>query len=119
MTAMIKRKKLTDLHLLKKIPNNRDDKEQKPYLYPLKMTLLNSEGRHYVEETLVVSKEKETFTFEGIEKKPILSINRNFSAPIIIHYVNAQYEYLMQYDSDGFNRYEAAQEYAIQVINIR
>lgn len=108
--------KVYRLTLTQKIANDRDDKEQKPYLYPLKIALLNSEGKHYVEETLVLSKDVETFTFEGIEKKPILSINRNFSAPIMTHYVNAQYEFLMQHDSDGFNRYEAAQEYAIQVI---
>jgi len=105
------------LTLIQKIPDDVNGKKQLPYFYPLSMALLDAQSHKLHEEMLIVKDERQSYRFENITQKPILSINRNFSAPIKTHYINAQYEFLMQHDDDGFNRYEAVQEYSTQVIN--
>jgi aminopeptidase N len=50
-----------------------------------------------------------------VDEKPILSINRDFSAPIITEY-EANNAFLMQHDTNSFTRYEAAQNFAIETL---
>lgn len=99
-----------------KIPNKVDGSAQKAMYFPLKIALLNIDGSQIDEQTLIISKESETFTFEGLTQKPVLSLNRDFSAPVIIKHKDVNYPFLMQYDTNSFTKYEAAQEYAIESI---
>lgn len=103
------------LRLTQVIPNTLDSKKQSVYMYPLKIALLGETGEELVEETLTVSKEYEEFTFE-LEAKPVLSINRDFSAPIIIEQTNTSYPFLMKYDTNSFVRYESAQSFALETL---
>jgi aminopeptidase N len=105
------------LRLTQKIPNAVDGSEQKPYYYPLKIGLLNDAGEEVTAQTLIISKESEVFAFEGFESMPHLSINRDFSAPVIIENEKNDFAFLMQYDTNGFVQYEAAQNFALQSIN--
>ncbi|ADN09591.1 aminopeptidase N [Sulfurimonas autotrophica] len=105
------------LSLTQIIPDTLEDRKQKPYYYPLKMGLLDEEGKEVLVKTLIVSKEHETFVFENFETKPVLSINRDFSAPIIIEQKKSEYDFLMQYDTNSFTQYEATQNFALQTIN--
>lgn len=52
-----------------------------------------------------------TLVFEHVTEKPVLSLNRGFSAPIYVDAGLSQAEkvFLAQYDSDGYNRYEMVQ----------
>ncbi|MDD2906564.1 MAG: aminopeptidase N [Sulfurimonas sp.] len=105
------------LRLRQKVPNAIDGKTQEPYFYPLKMALLDSKsGDELLAQTLIVSKEEETFIFEGLNAKPILSINRDFSAPIIIEQDEVNYAFLMRHDSNSFLRYESAQSFAVETL---
>ena len=107
-------------------------KEQKPYFFPFKLGLLNESGHENKLELmesqnqpligkgiLLISKEEETFTFKSMKKEPIMSLNRNFSAPIKVHtsYSLDQYAFLMGHDSDEFNRFEASQTIASMVLH--
>ena len=105
------------LALTQIIPDSVDGKKQEPYYYPLKMGLFDKEGKEVLSKTLIVSKEHETFVFEGFETKPVLSINRDFSAPIIIEQEENEYAFLMKYDTNSFTKYEATQNFALQTIN--
>jgi len=97
------------------IPNNLEGMVQKPYNYPLKIALYSLDAELLVEKTLLISKESETFSFELISE-PVLSINRDFSAPIIIVEEHPEYAFLMKYDTNSFTQYEAAQQFATQTI---
>lgn len=70
--------------------------------------VVNSEG-----QTLVhLKNQSDTFVFKNILSKPVLSLNRQFSAPIHLNW-KASFEellFLMKQDSDSFNRWEAAQK---------
>ena len=54
------------------------------------------------------------FVFTGVPEKPVPSILRNFSAPVILNvaYSDEDLGFLMASDSDPFNRWEAGQRLA-------
>jgi aminopeptidase N len=58
-----------------------------------------------------LSEAQQTFRFLGIKKRPVLSINRRYSAPIVMQTDATEKDLLfqMEHDSDSFNRWEAAQ----------
>ncbi|WP_418641190.1 aminopeptidase N [Sulfurimonas sp. ST-27] len=103
--------------LTQKVPDDVDGKKQKPYYYPLKMGLLDRDGNEILAETLIISKESETFVFDNLKEKPVLSINRDFSAPIIVEQEENNYAFLMKYDTNSFTQYEATQNFALRTIN--
>ncbi|MDR0483655.1 MAG: aminopeptidase N [Alphaproteobacteria bacterium] len=96
-----------------------DQKEKKDLVLPLRLALfnkggeqleLNNSGKEYV---AVLDRATKEFTFNNIAEEPVLSINRYFSAPIILDF-NQTDEHLinlMNNDTDGFNKYEAGQKY--------
>jgi aminopeptidase N len=59
-------------------------------------------------------------SFEGLKEPPLLSINRGFSAPVVIHGArrDGELEHLAQSDTDPFARYEAMQELAFSALLI-
>ncbi len=104
------------LKLTQKIPSAIDGTAQEPYFYPLKIALFREDGEELFEEMLIVSKEVEEFHFDNVASRPILSINRDFSAPIIIEHENQDFAFLMKYDTNNFLRYESAQSFAVETL---
>ena len=98
------------------VPNAVDGSEQNPYYFPFTIGLLDANGEEILEEMLIVSKAQERFTFEGLKERPTLSLNRDFSAPVIVEYAKANYPFLMQYDQNAFAQYDATQAFAIESI---
>jgi len=115
-----KNEQVYTLELTQEIPKSVTNTPQLPYHYPLAIALFNEEGEEFDLELerflLHVRKENEVFIFKNISSKPILSINRNFTAPIKINFQDNNHAFLMQYDNDGFNRYEASMSFASEVI---
>jgi aminopeptidase N len=70
------------------------------------------------EELLHVKQPEETFRFEGLKQKPVPSLLRGFSAPVILKYPYSEAELLelMAHDDDPFNRWEAGQRLAESII---
>jgi len=104
------------LELTQKIPNALNGSEQGPYYYPLKMALISKNGEELLTQTLIVSQVHEVWRFDGLDAAPILSINRDFSAPIIVEEEENDFAFLMKHDSNSFVRYEAAQNFAVESI---
>jgi aminopeptidase N len=65
---------------------------------------------------LELTKDKQTFRFSQVTRKPIPSLLRNFSAPVELeyNYTDDELAHLMAHDSDAFNRWEATQRLAMQ-----
>jgi aminopeptidase N len=103
------------LTLTQEIPNSVEGKEQKPYYYPLKIALLDDNGEELIEKTLIISKDTEEFVF-NLDAKPYLSINRDFSAPIIVELQESNYTFLMKHDKNSFVRYESTQSFGVTTI---
>ena len=60
----------------------------------------------------------QVFEFDGIAAPPVLSLLRNFSAPVIVDhdFDDAQLAFLAAHDSDPFNRWEAGQRLATRCV---
>ena len=112
------------LRLRQIVPDTVDGRAQQPYCFPLRTALLRRDGRHFSLKIssndqpllergiLLVRCAEETFVFEGCDEEPMLSLNRGFSAPIVLQYPQEDVVGLLRHDDDGFNRYEAAQSFA-------
>jgi len=66
-------------------------------------------------QVLDLTQAKQTFRFINVGERPVPSLLRNFSAPVIVEhrYSDADLAFLSAHDSDGFNRWEAGQRLAI------
>jgi aminopeptidase N len=65
-----------------------------------------------------LKKDSETLTFDNVESKPYLSINREFSAPVIIEINRSQDDLVeqLQNDDDALNRWDASQKITANLI---
>lgn len=104
--------------------------EKLPFVIPVALGLLDAQGNELPlrlqgesaaqgsSRVLSVTEAEQTFTFEGVAEKPLPSLLRGFSAPVKLHfpYSRDQLMFLMQHDSDGFNRWEAGQQLSVQVL---
>ncbi|MEQ6327487.1 aminopeptidase N [Pseudomonas chengduensis] len=104
--------------------------EKLPFVIPVALGLLDAQGVELplrlqgesatqgTSRVLSVTEAEQTFTFEGVAEKPLPSLLRGFSAPVKLHfpYSRDQLMFLMQHDSDGFNRWEAGQQLSVQVL---
>jgi aminopeptidase N len=70
------------------------------------------------ERLLSLERAEEKFVFENLKSKPVPSLLRGFSAPVILKYPYTEVEllHLMAQDDDPFNRWEAGQRLATEII---
>src|SRR6266851_2888104 len=92
-----------------------------PFHIPLAVGLVGPDGRDMLPEGTRVSsvrRPEERFVLENVEAKPVLSLLRNFSAPVTVthDYTEAELTHLMAHDSDAFNRWEAGQRLALGIV---
>ena len=85
-----------------------------PFHIPFAVGLVGPDGKDVVSKMLSVKAAEETFVFEDVPAKPVPSILRGFSAPVIANYAysEADLAHLMAHDADAFNRWEAGQRLA-------
>jgi aminopeptidase N len=87
---------------------------KQPMPIPLRTALIGeASGSEIAPERLIVlDQPRQSVTFENVGETPLLSINRDFSAPVIVEAERrpGELERLAQTDSDPFARYEAMQE---------
>jgi len=106
------------LHVKQTCPPTPGQLQKKPMHIPFAVGLLDSTGKELANDMLQVNNSENTFVFNNISSKPIPSLLRNFSAPVKIkyQYSDADLILLYKYDTDLFNRWEAGQKYAINLI---
>jgi aminopeptidase N len=82
---------------------------------PFHIPLAVKVGPH--ERVLPVKRAEETFAF-SVADKPVPSLLRGFSAPVILNYAYSEADLvrLMAEDDDAFNRWEAGQRLAADII---
>ncbi|SIS72486.1 aminopeptidase N [Roseivivax lentus] len=89
--------------------------DKAPQVLPIAVGLLNANGDEVVETTLLEMTEAEqSFTFEGLTGRPVPSILRGFSAPVVLDRDPGPEEraFLLAHDTDPFNRWEAGRQLA-------
>jgi len=92
-----------------------------PFHIPVAVGLVGPDGRDLLAEgtrVLSMKQPEERFVFENVGAKPVPSLLRDFSAPVIVKhdYTEAELTHLMAHDSDAFNRWEAGQRLALGIM---
>ena len=109
-----------ELRLAQHVPATPGQSLKQPMLLPLKVRLFGAEtGRPLTEEKLILLDQvAETIMFEAITERPVLSINRGFSAPIVVESDRAAQDlaFLSAHDDDPFARYEAMQQLMLDTL---
>ncbi|MEG5263768.1 aminopeptidase N [Pseudomonas sp. JDS28PS106] len=111
-------------------PITPDKQEKLPFVIPVELGLLDRQGGEIplrlageeqamgTSRVLSVTEAEQTFTFVDITERPLPSLLRGFSAPVKLSfpYDRDQLMFLMQHDTDGFNRWDAGQQLSVQVL---
>ncbi|EYS94986.1 aminopeptidase N [Bartonella bacilliformis Peru38] len=105
------------IHAKQYIPKTPQQNKKSPMLIPIAFGLLGHNGepltyeadKNIQSDVMMLSQESQTFTFRGLSEKPILSLLRNFSAPITLHipFDESELIFLAQNDSNQINRWQS------------
>ena len=68
-------------------------------------------GQIVAEDMLLLDKETQTYRFDGITGAPVVSLLRDFSAPVQLNfdYQDADLAFLLTHETNGFNRWQVTQ----------
>jgi aminopeptidase N len=107
------------LSLEQMVPPTPGQQTKAPMHIPLAMGLLLEDGSEanvtavaggeFADGVLHLTQRTQTFTFEGVASRPVLSLNRSFSSPVNLHHDQSPEDivHIARYDSDLFSRWQA------------
>lgn len=107
------------LTLEQHVPPTPGQGDKKPMAIPLRTALFDPEtGTHGGDDVLLMTEARQSFRFDDVVRPPILSINRGFSAPVIVETDLSQKDlaFLAAKDDDPFARYEAMQRLMVNAL---
>ena len=107
------------LTLAQENPPTPDQPTKGAKVIPVAVGLLNPNGDEVVPTTVLeLTKPVESFRFEGLATRPVPSILRGFSAPVVLeHDISTETRaFLLAHDTDPFNRWEAGRALAKEVL---
>ena len=123
-----KTKKKAELSVEQALPPTPGQPHKKPLHIPLKLGLLGGNGHDLPlklesgeeldDGVLAITKRKQTFRFADVPTRPVPSLLRQFSAPVnvTIDLSDDDVAFLMANDSDPFNRWQAANNFATRIL---
>ena len=116
------------LTVKQQVPPTPGQPVKEPMVIPLGVGLVGKDGRDLPlalaggetvpRGVLVLDAPEKTFTFTGVAEPPVLSLNRNFSAPVKLttDLTGADLAFLAAHDSDPFNRWQALQTISTRLL---
>lgn len=107
------------LHFHQENPATPGQPEKGAKVIPIAVGLLNPNGDEVVETTVLEMTEvQQSFAFTGLSARPIPSILRGFSAPVVLEreVSAAERAFLLAHDTDPFNKWEAGRALAKDVL---
>ncbi len=109
-----------ELVLAQRTPPTPGQDAKLPVVLPLRVKLFGARTAraHAPEQTVLLTEAEQRVVFEGVSERPVLSINRGFSAPAIIETdrTPADLAFLGAHDDDPFARYEALQQLLLDTL---
>ncbi|CAN7177433.1 aminopeptidase N [Pararhizobium sp. LjRoot255] len=124
-TAYDAAKQIFTLSLEQMVPATPGQSAKEPMHIPLRLGLLledgseaalsSATGAEVTGDVLHLVERKQTVTFTGIVSRPVLSLNRGFSAPINLHFEQtpADRAHIARHESDLFARWQALNDLAL------
>ncbi len=122
------RAKTAELSMEQVLPPTPGETKKKPLHIPVRVGLIGADGKEMplvlasgeaVKDGLIeLTKRAQTFRFKDIAQRPVPSLLRGFSAPVnlTIDLGDEDLRFLMANDSDLYNRWQSAQDYAARVM---
>ncbi|WP_019220520.1 aminopeptidase N [Bartonella senegalensis] len=114
------------IHAKQHIPATPQQNTKKPMLIPIAFGLLGHNGKSLTYEAdtdiqsdvMLLSQENQTFTLRGLSEKPVLSLLRDFSAPINLQtpFNESELIFLAQNDSNQLNRWQSLNHLMTQAL---
>ncbi len=118
------------LTLKQHTPPTPGQKEKRPLHIPFAVGLVGPDGADLPlqlegdapavgnEHVLSLTQAEQRFVFVNVPSRPVPSLLRGFSAPVVLKhdYSDAELAHLMAHDSDAFNRWEAGQRLATNIM---
>ncbi|GHD31101.1 aminopeptidase N [Parahalioglobus pacificus] len=121
------------LTVAQRTPPTPGQTDKQPVVIPLAMGLLGDAGNlplrlegelpdtetsDNTHRVLTVDSAEQRFVFTGVNEAPVPSLLRGFSAPVRLDYpyTRKDLQALISHDADGFVRWDASQQLAVQVI---
>ncbi|HEX8525938.1 aminopeptidase N [Allosphingosinicella sp.] len=107
------------LRIEQEVPPTPGQDFKQPMPIPLRIALFGEHSGTKHGERLVLLEESSTeILFEGIGEKPVLSLNRGFSAPVVVETDRSARDlaFLSARDDDPFARYEAMQQLMLDTL---
>ncbi|WP_265090021.1 aminopeptidase N [Psychrobacter proteolyticus] len=84
----------------------------KPMPIPVATALFDKDsGAIVAERMLLLDEATQTFVFENVASEPVVSLLRDFSAPVQLNYdyQDADLAFLLKHETNGFNRWQVTQ----------
>ncbi|MEE4254878.1 MAG: aminopeptidase N, partial [Desulfuromusa sp.] len=120
--------KTLTLHISQDCAPTPDQQEKQPFHIPIAIGLLDAAGADIplrlageskpvvTTRVLELTEKTQEFTFIDVDRQPVLSPLRGFSAPVRLHcdFTDTELAFRMAHDSDSFNRWEAGQTLALK-----
>jgi aminopeptidase N len=103
------------LHLAQDTPPTPGQPDKAPMVIPVAVGLLGANGQEVVPTTVLeLTQAEQSFVFTGLSGRPVASVLRGFSAPVILRHsqTSAEQAFLLAHDTDPFNAWEAGQSLA-------
>ena len=133
-TEYNEKQKSLKIHLQQAIPALKET--FRPMLMPIKIALFSKEGGSFdlkvgfegqqnvsilpkkSEALITLTESAQTFTFEGLEHSPVVSILRGFTSPVILEFEQSDEDLasLIKFDTDSFVQWESMQKLALREI---
>jgi len=97
-----------------------DQAQKQPLHIPLDIEIMDENGNalpvfgnEKSSKVIDIKQENHTFAFDGIQDEVVMSLLRNFSAPVLLNcdYKDDEYRTLILNASDQFNRWDAMQKF--------
>ncbi|HYD37689.1 MAG TPA: aminopeptidase N, partial [Allosphingosinicella sp.] len=110
---------LARLRLEQEVPPTPGQPDKAPMPIPLRVALFGCEsGAKLAERLVLLDKQRDEALFETGGERAVLSMNRGFSAPVIVEAARsaADLAFLSAHDDDPFARYEAMQQLMLDTL---
>ncbi|WP_033920370.1 aminopeptidase N [Sphingomonas sp. 37zxx] len=108
------------LRLRQHVPATPGQPLKKPMVLPLRIKLFGADTGHALgeERLFLLHDAAAEIAFDTVTETPVLSINRGFSAPVIVetNRTAADLAFLSAHDDDPFARYEAMQQLMLDTL---
>jgi len=107
------------LVLEQEVPPTPGQPLKQPMPIPLSVALFGERsGDKHADQLVMLEEERTELVFDGLGERPVLSINRGFSAPVVLETNRsaADLAFLSARDDDPFARYEAMQQLMLDTL---